>query len=72
MFLYKTAKGIIFLLVYVDDIIITRTDSELIAQLQWRLQSYFHIKDLTPLFYFLVLEVNSSMTSIFVYQHKYI
>lgn len=30
LFLYKTPKGIVMLLVYVDDIIITKTDSELI------------------------------------------
>ena len=72
MFLCKTAKGIVLLLVYVDDIIIKGTDFELISQLQQRLQSSFHMKDLGPLSYFLGLEVNSTATGIFLNQHKYI
>ena len=52
LFLCKTAKGIVLLPVYVDDIIITGTDFELISQLQQRLQSSFHMKDLGPLSYF--------------------
>ena len=72
LFLCKTAKGIVLLLVYVDDIIITGTDFELISQLQQRLQSSFHMKDLGPLSYFLGLEVNSTVAGIFLNQHKYI
>ena len=53
LFLCKTATGIVILLVYVDDIIITRTDSTLITRLQQRLQASFHMKDLGPLTYFL-------------------
>ena len=60
------------LLVYVDDIIITGTDFELISQLQQRLHSSFHMKDLGPLSYFLGLEVNSIAAGIFLNQHKYI
>ena len=60
------------LLVYVDNIIITWTDSELIAQLQRNIQSSFHMKDLGPLCYFLGLEVNSTTIGIFLHQHKYI
>ena len=60
------------LLVYVDDIIITGTDTALIFQLQERLQSSFHMKDLGPLQYFLGLEVHSTTTGIFLHQHKYI
>jgi hypothetical protein len=36
-------------LVYVDDIVITRTDTALIFLLQKRLQSSFHMEDLGPL-----------------------
>jgi len=59
-------------LVYVDDIVITGTDTALIFQLQERLQSSFHMKDLGPLQYFLGLEVHSTTTGIFLHQHKYI
>ena len=60
------------LLVYVDDIVITGTNTALIFQLQERLQSSFHMKDLGPRQYFLGLEVHFTTTSIFLHQHKYI
>jgi hypothetical protein len=59
-------------LVYVDDIVITGTDTALIFQLQERLQSSFHMKDLGPLQYVLGLKVHSTTTGIFLHQHKYI
>lgn len=55
LFLCKTASEIVLLLVYVDDIIITRTDSGLISQLQECLQGSFYMKDLGTLRYFLGL-----------------
>jgi hypothetical protein len=72
LFLCKTTKGIVLVLVYVDDIIIIGTDTTLIFQLQERLQSSFHMKDLGLLHYFLGLEVHSTTTGIFLHQHKYI
>lgn len=72
LFLCKTPKGIVLLLVYIDDIIITGTDSELISQLQQHLQSFFHMKDLGHLRYFLGLEVNSTAAGLFLNQHKFI
>jgi hypothetical protein len=72
LFFCKTTKGIVLLLVYVDDIVITGIDTALIFQLQERLQSSFHMKDLGPLQYFLGLEVHSTTTGIFLHQHKYI
>ena len=49
LFLRKTASGIVLLPVYVDDIVITWTDSVLISQLQQHLKASFHTKDLGPL-----------------------
>ena len=71
LFLCKTATGIVILLVYVDDIAITGTDSTLITRLQQHLQASFHMKDLGPLTYFLGLEVYTNSTGIFLNQHKY-
>ena len=71
LFLCKTATGIVILLVYVDDIVITGTDSTLITHLQQHLQASFHMKDLGPLTYFLGLEVHTDSTGIFLNQHKY-
>ena len=45
------------LVVYVDDIIITGSDSKGISSLKSFLQSQFHIKDLGMLRYFLGIEI---------------
>jgi hypothetical protein len=57
--------------VYVDDIVITGTDSNLIVHLNQNLQASFHMKDLGPLKYFLGLEVHIDSSGIFLNQHKY-
>ncbi|KAK9108026.1 hypothetical protein Syun_024037 [Stephania yunnanensis] len=71
LFRCKTSKGIVLLLIYVDDIVITGTDSTLISQLQEHLHQSFHMKDLCPLQYFLGLEVHSTAAGLFLHQHKY-
>eukprot|EP00261_Vitis_vinifera_P031878 XP_019073121.1 PREDICTED: uncharacterized protein LOC109121886 [Vitis vinifera] len=67
-----SALGILILLVYVDDIIITGTDCGLITNLQRLLHTTFHMKDLGQFTYFLGLEVHHRASGIFVNQHKYI
>jgi hypothetical protein len=54
-----------------DDIVITGTNSNLIAHLKQNLQASFHMKDLRPLTYFLGLEVHTDSSGIFLNQHKY-
>ncbi|XP_049345457.1 uncharacterized mitochondrial protein AtMg00810-like [Solanum verrucosum] len=44
LFIRKTSTGSILLLVYVDDIFITGTDSSLITSLQQQLKDSFHMK----------------------------
>ena len=72
LFFHTSALGIVLLLVYVDDIIITGIDYSLITKLQQLLHTTFHIKDLGQLTYFLGLEVHHWASGIFVNQHKYI
>ena len=72
LFLHTSTSGIVILLVYVDDIIITGTDCSLITKLQQRLHATFHMKDLSQLTYFLGLEVHYRSHGLFVNQHKYI
>jgi hypothetical protein len=72
LFFYKTTTGMVFLLVYVDDIIITGNDIGLITKLQHMLRSTFQMKDLGHLTYFLGLEVHSRDHGLFLNQHKYI
>ena len=67
MFLHNTAGGITVLLVYVDNIIISGTDTTIIQHLH----DSFHMKDLGPLTYFLGLEVHQSNKGLIFNQHKY-
>ncbi|XXG59644.1 hypothetical protein AAC387_Pa04g1693 [Persea americana] len=71
LFLNNTAQATTILLIYVDDIIITSTHSKLIHSLQSSLQAAFHMKDPSPLTYFLGLEVQQSRKGLFLHQHKY-
>ena len=63
--------GIVVLLVYVDDIVITGSDSALLSQLKTHLSESFYMKDLGSLTYFLGLQVHHSPSSISLNQHKY-
>ena len=70
---YKNSNlGIILLVVYVDDIAITRNDSKGISSFKVFLQSQFHTKDLGMLRYFLGIEVMQSKHGIFLSQRKYV
>ena len=60
VFYKNSSSGIILLVVYVDDIIITRSDSKGILSLKSFLHSQFHIEDLGMLKYFLGVEVMRS------------
>ncbi|XP_068639307.1 uncharacterized mitochondrial protein AtMg00810-like [Aristolochia californica] len=72
LFYHKSTAGMVILLVYVDAIIITGTDSRLLTKLQQVLHATFHLKALGHLTYFLGLEVHHLATSIFLNQHKYL
>ena len=60
------------LVVYVDDIVITGSNSKGISSLKSFLQSQFHTKDLGMLRYFLGIEVIRSKHEIFLSQRKYV
>ena len=57
IFYKNSSSGIILLVVYVDDIVITGSDSKGISSLKFFLQNQFHTKDLGMLRYFLGIEV---------------
>ncbi|XP_026451421.1 uncharacterized protein LOC113351696 [Papaver somniferum] len=71
MFTRSTAQGMVILLLYVDDMVITGDDMKGITALKTHLSSCFEIKDLGPLCYFLGLEVNRSSDECFISQVKY-
>ena len=56
VFYKNSSSGIILLVVYVDDIVITGSDSKGILSLKSFLHSKFHTKDIGMLKYFLGVE----------------
>ena len=59
------------LLVYVDDIILARNDSQACQKFKDYLHQYFSIKDLGPLKYFLGIEAARGSKGTFLCQCKY-
>ena len=72
VFYRNSSSGIILLVVYMDDIVIIGSDSEVILSLKSFFQSQFHTKDLGMLRYFLGIEVMRIKHRIFLSQRKYV
>lgn len=66
IFYQRSENGLILLVVYVDDIVITSSNNAGIAALKNFLQSRFQTKDLEMLKYFLGIEVTRSKKGIFL------
>ncbi|TYK03354.1 Retrovirus-related Pol polyprotein from transposon TNT 1-94 [Cucumis melo var. makuwa] len=71
LFTRQTPNGIVLLLLYVDDMIITSDDRQAISDLQCYLGKHFEMKDLGNLNYFLGLEISSSSSGYYLSQAKY-
>ena len=71
LFLRRTDKGTILLLLYVDDMIITGDDLSSIQELKDFLSQQFEMKDLGHLSYFLGVEITHSTDGLYITQAKY-
>jgi hypothetical protein len=71
LFVYNKGGVVIFLLVYVDDIIVASSSTAAIEALLKDLHADFALKDLGELHYFLGIEVKKASNGIFLTQQKY-
>ncbi|XP_028949353.1 uncharacterized mitochondrial protein AtMg00810-like [Malus domestica] len=72
LFVYHIHHGTVVLLLYVDDIILTGSSSQLIDAVIIALTKEFDMKDLGHLHYFLGLQITYQPDGLFVSQTKYI
>ena len=71
LFMFQRHRDILYILIYVDDIILTGNNSAFIKTFITRLNNEFATKDLGNLSYFLGLEVTYPDNGLFLTQTKY-
>jgi len=71
LFILSLNGAMIYLLVYVDDILLTGSNSALLHRLITLLQTEFKLRDLGSVHFFLGIEVKSTAMGILLSQHKY-
>ncbi|XP_073220698.1 uncharacterized protein [Cicer arietinum] len=71
VFYHHSTQWCIYLIVYVDDIVIIGSDQQGILQLKQHLSNKFQTKDLGKLRYFLDIEVAQSKDGLVISQRKY-
>jgi len=70
--IYHNEIVLCYLLVYVDDLVITWSNSSLLTHVIHNLGIQFSLKDMGTIHYFLGLDVVPTTTGLFLSQHKYI
>uniref|UniRef100_A0A2N9HXJ7 Integrase catalytic domain-containing protein n=1 Tax=Fagus sylvatica TaxID=28930 RepID=A0A2N9HXJ7_FAGSY len=71
LFIYKHHQVVAYLLLYVNDIVLTSNTPSYLDQLIAQLSTVFDLKDLGPLHYFLGLQVTRSSFGLYLNQAKY-
>jgi hypothetical protein len=72
LFIYATDSLKCYLLIYVDDLVITCNNPAFITNVIRHLSTRFHLKDLGDLYFFLGVEVIPIHVGLFLTQRKYI
>nr|GEZ64423.1 ribonuclease H-like domain-containing protein [Tanacetum cinerariifolium] len=71
LFIYQQGSQVTYLLIYVDDIILTASSAALLQQIITSLHQEFDMTDLGALNYFLGISATRSSTGLFLSQKKY-
>jgi hypothetical protein len=71
MFIFRRDLYTVYLLLYVDDIILTASSTELLRRTISALQREFAMKDLRPLHHFLGITVEHRPDGLFLHQRTY-
>ena len=71
LFVYKEGAATAYLLLYVDDIILTASSTDLLRRLTGLLHSEFAMTDLGDLHHFLGISVTRSSDGLFLSQRQY-
>jgi hypothetical protein len=68
---YRAGDQLAYLLLYVDDMVLTASSTTLLQHFVQRLRSAFALKDMGPVHYFLGIDVKRSADGFFLSQSKY-
>ncbi|GJX31159.1 ribonuclease H-like domain-containing protein [Tanacetum coccineum] len=71
LFIYQHVSEVAYLLIYVDDIVVTASSTDLLQSIKSFLHKKFDMTDLGALNYFLGISVTRDSTGMFVSQKKY-
>jgi hypothetical protein len=70
-FIFRRGPDIVYLLLYVDEIILTASNTTLLHHIISALQREFAMKDLGPIHHFLVITVERCLDGLFLHQRTY-
>jgi hypothetical protein len=71
LFIYRRGDDTVFLLLYVDDIVLTTSTVDLLQRMIVALQREFAMKDLGPLHHFLGITAERRSQGLFLHQRQY-
>jgi hypothetical protein len=71
LFIFRQGADMVYLLLYIDDIILIASSMTLLCRTIFALQREFMMKDLGPLHHFLSITVECRLDGIFLHQHTY-
>ena len=72
LFIFRKATAFVYVLVYVDDILITRTNPQMVQRVIDELADRFSIKDMGNISYFLGIEARRTSQGLHLMQKKYV